>query len=345
MCFIPTFALSSDAQYANIEVSRLEKQHAKSRSILTTKTSTELEGQIFHGSYATVGAGREGGGRMHWIAGDCGHDDERGFARLPPDWVGVFHYKADSSDGSNTTDCPHVLDRVRKALMFGASAIIILTLNPQIVKEMDISQLFSQPVVVVDDVSNITALLSLVISKAKLKAKVVRGSLRQEILNVPMLTMWSACGRSAGKSYGYYDGVVCLGQGSVQKEKVDPGVFWNCYYLIVFLLMLSFVYKARMRNGEWGPADQELEASLRQLAYRALAMMQTHKYRSLMDRGQDTCAICLDRFFLKQKLRVLPCQHHFHTRCVDPWLVNNRTCPLCKLNIIDQLKGSDGEEE
>ena len=36
--------------------------------------------------------------------------------------------------------------------------------------------------------------------------------------HVPRLTMWSACGRSAGKSYGYYDGVICLGQGSAKKE-------------------------------------------------------------------------------------------------------------------------------
>ena len=48
--------------------------------------------------------------------------------------------------------------------------------------------------------------------------------------------------------------------------QVDPGVFWNSYYLIVFLLMLSFVVKARMRNGEWGPADQELEVSVLRLS-------------------------------------------------------------------------------
>ncbi|KAK7490701.1 hypothetical protein BaRGS_00018118 [Batillaria attramentaria] len=291
MCFIPTFALS-DGQYASVEVSRLEKQQAKSRLTQLAKNGAELESQTFHGSYSRVGAVKEAGGRIHLIAGECGRDDERGFARLPPDWIGVFHYKAEHSENT-TSDCPHVLDRVRKALMFGASAIIILTLNPQIVKEMDISQLFSQPVVVVDDSSNITTLLSLVLRYCSQP-------------NVPMLTMWSACGRSAGKSYGYYDGVVCLGQGSMQKDgKVDPGVFWNCYYLIVFLLMLSFVYKARMRNGEWGPADQELEASLRRLAYRALAMMQTHKYRNLMDRGQDTCAICLDQFFAKQVTALL----------------------------------------
>lgn len=48
------------------------------------------------------------------VAGECGQDDERGFARLPRDWVGVFHYKGwvDPKEDNATADCPHVLDRV-----------------------------------------------------------------------------------------------------------------------------------------------------------------------------------------------------------------------------------------
>ncbi|XP_076453201.1 RING finger protein 215-like [Babylonia areolata] len=352
ICFIPAFALP-DNYYANIEFSKLAKHQSKSRS--TQLDGAVIEGkdveyvQTFRGSFSKVGAEKEAEGRVHWISGECGQEDERGFARLPADWIGVFHYKGWGGGGQKenaTSDCPHVLDRVKKALVFGASAIIILTLNPHIVKELDMTQLLAQPVVMVEESSNITAILSLLLSKAKLKAKMVKKAVQQEVLHVPQLTMWSTCGRSAGKSYGYYDGVVCLGQRAPTKEgKVDPGVFWNTYYLIVLLLMLSFVVKARMRNGEWGPADQELEVSLRRLAYRTLAVMQTHKYRSLMDRGQDTCAICLDQFFPKQKLRVLPCQHQYHTRCVDPWLVSNRTCPLCKLNFIDQMDEEEDSSE
>lgn len=35
-----------------------------------------------------------------------------------------------------------------------------------------------------------------------------------------------------------------------------------------------------------------------------------------------------------QCLRVLPCLHEFHRGCVDPWLLLQQTCPLCKHNIL-----------
>lgn len=49
--------------------------------------------------------------------------------------------------------------------------------------------------------------------------------------------------------------------------------------------------------------------------------------------NEDVCSICCDVFQENDRLRVLPCKHHFHAACVDRWLCRNCTCPLCKGDI------------
>lgn len=56
------------------------------------------------------------------------------------------------------------------------------------------------------------------------------------------------------------------------------------------------------------------------------------------------CAICLDEFGDKEKLRRLPCQHRFHEDCLVPWLTERHSsCPLCKFDVMQHiLNAEDG---
>ncbi|XP_077231345.1 receptor homology region transmembrane domain ring H2 motif protein 1 [Tasmannia lanceolata] len=49
----------------------------------------------------------------------------------------------------------------------------------------------------------------------------------------------------------------------------------------------------------------------------------------------ETCSICLEDYKNGETLKVLPCQHEFHSVCVDAWLKKWGTfCPLCKRDIM-----------
>ncbi|XP_031697018.1 E3 ubiquitin-protein ligase RNF130-like [Anarrhichthys ocellatus] len=49
------------------------------------------------------------------------------------------------------------------------------------------------------------------------------------------------------------------------------------------------------------------------------------------------CAVCIEAYQLNDVVRILPCKHVFHKLCVDPWLNEHCTCPMCKLNILKAL--------
>lgn len=46
-----------------------------------------------------------------------------------------------------------------------------------------------------------------------------------------------------------------------------------------------------------------------------------------------TCTVCLEQVNGGELVRSLPCLHQFHATCIDPWLRQQGTCPVCKLKV------------
>ena len=43
-----------------------------------------------------------------------------------------------------------------------------------------------------------------------------------------------------------------------------------------------------------------------------------------------TCTICMTAYAEGDRIRELPCSHEFHVHCIDRWLWENSTCPICR---------------
>ncbi|XP_043569314.1 uncharacterized protein si:ch211-59o9.10 isoform X1 [Chiloscyllium plagiosum] len=49
------------------------------------------------------------------------------------------------------------------------------------------------------------------------------------------------------------------------------------------------------------------------------------------------CHICFNDYAPREELRILPCLHDYHRRCIDRWLKRNSSCPICRVDVnLDQ---------
>ncbi|CAF1213241.1 unnamed protein product [Rotaria sp. Silwood1] len=50
----------------------------------------------------------------------------------------------------------------------------------------------------------------------------------------------------------------------------------------------------------------------------------------ILSSKQTACVICMSHFKNGQHIRVLPCQHEYHSKCIARWFTMNSSCPICR---------------
>jgi hypothetical protein len=61
----------------------------------------------------------------------------------------------------------------------------------------------------------------------------------------------------------------------------------------------------------------------------------TPKDVSCLSNENKTCAICLEPFEVKEVVKIVPCLHRYHLKCIDTWLREHAICPICKFPVTD----------
>ncbi|XP_072651824.1 E3 ubiquitin-protein ligase RNF6 isoform X1 [Canis lupus baileyi] len=67
-----------------------------------------------------------------------------------------------------------------------------------------------------------------------------------------------------------------------------------------------------------------------------------YEHNSIDSELGKICSVCISDYVTGNKLRQLPCMHEFHIHCIDRWLSENCTCPICRQPVLGSSIANNG---
>ncbi|GLU14883.1 hypothetical protein SLE2022_314240 [Rubroshorea leprosula] len=109
---------------------------------------------------------------------------------------------------------------------------------------------------------------------------------------------------------------------------------------LICALGLNSIVRCALRCTQRLGSETEEQAAARLattgLKKRDLRQIPVAVYGAGVDIPATECPICLGEFVDGEKVRVLPkCNHGFHVRCIDTWLVSHSSCPNCRHSLLE----------
>ncbi|KAF6143058.1 hypothetical protein GIB67_041126 [Kingdonia uniflora] len=110
---------------------------------------------------------------------------------------------------------------------------------------------------------------------------------------------------------------------------------------LILALGLNTILRCALRCGRRvafeTPEETTARLAVKGLKKRVLCQIPVAVFESGVDVPASDCPICLGEFADGEKVRVLPnCNHEFHVRCIDPWLVSHSSCPTCRNSLLEK---------
>ncbi|XP_068170164.1 E3 ubiquitin-protein ligase RNF128-like [Antennarius striatus] len=120
--------------------------------------------------------------------------------------------------------------------------------------------------------------------------------------------------------------------------------YWLYFLSVAFFIVTAasityfvFISANRLYNLSM---HRRAERKLKSEAKKAIGRLQV---RTLKSGDEETnsesyvCAVCIESYKAGEVVTVLTCDHIFHKNCIEPWLLERRTCPMCKCDILKAL--------
>lgn len=121
---------------------------------------------------------------------------------------------------------------------------------------------------------------------------------------------------------------------SISKTSV---LFVSISFIVLMIISLAWLVFYYIQRFRYAHAKERLARRLASAAKKAIAKIPQKTVKNgdrELDSEFDQCAVCIEVYKPHDVIRTLPCKHVFHKSCVDPWLLDQRSCPMCKLDIL-----------
>uniref|UniRef100_A0A8C0YNB2 Si:dkeyp-86f7.4 n=1 Tax=Cyprinus carpio carpio TaxID=630221 RepID=A0A8C0YNB2_CYPCA len=110
------------------------------------------------------------------------------------------------------------------------------------------------------------------------------------------------------------------------------------------LFYFAFLFIKRMyRNQQFRKQVMEMKRENE----KAIAKLEVRTLRTgdpEVESEDVSCVVCTDSFKHNEKVTILPCRHFYHKKCIEPWLLEHPTCPMCKFHILKYKIDEESDE-
>ena len=125
-------------------------------------------------------------------------------------------------------------------------------------------------------------------------------------------------------------------------------VYWGIRYMVIPLFCIQNTVvperrdnerEQRRNDGRRNDDDERIQELRRNYEERIRQQFNEHENNELRRESivmfgsiltNEMCSICYTNYIIGDQLTTLNCNHYFHTQCIDPWLAQHNTCPLCR---------------
>ncbi|KAG7239239.1 hypothetical protein INR49_029884 [Caranx melampygus] len=134
---------------------------------------------------------------------------------------------------------------------------------------------------------------------------------------------------------------ITIGTRNLQKYVSRTSVvFVSISFIVLMIISLAWLVFYYIQRFRYANARDRNQRRLGDAAKKAISKLQVRTIKKgdkETESDFDNCAVCIEGYKPNDVVRILPCRHVFHKHCVDPWLQDHRTCPMCKMNILKAL--------